>query len=232
MSEAPKSTGHSTPLAVFAASCDHGQPSKGHRSGNFQLVFETRANYNCSVNDVTVKLKEAEGGDPGAAEELFVLLYAELRRNAAGKLKRELPGQTLQPTALVHEAWIRLVGDQNLTFSSRAQFFHAASEAMRRILIDRARRKRTQRHGGRYRRVDLEGFDPAAPEADDSFLAVHEVLDKFACEYPVQAKLVKLKYFAGMTNEEVAQIMGISLSSVKNYWAFGRAWLLDEIQKR
>jgi RNA polymerase sigma factor (TIGR02999 family) len=183
------------------------------------------------VNDVTVKLNAAERGEPGAAEELFVLLYAELRRNAAAKLNRELPGQTLQPTALVHEAWIRLVGDQNPTFSSRAQFFHAASEAMRRILIDRARRKRTQRHGGRYRRVDLEWFDPAAPEADERLLVVHEVLDKFACEYPDQAKLVKLKYFAGMTNEEVAEIMGISLSTVKNYWTFGRAWLLNEIQK-
>jgi RNA polymerase sigma factor (TIGR02999 family) len=206
-------------------------PSEGEISDNIRLAFETRANYNGSVNDVTVKLQAAEGGDPGAAEELFVLLYAELRRNAAGKLKRELPGQTLQPTALVHEAWIRLVGDQNLTFSSRAQFFHAASEAMRRILIDRARRKRTQRHGGRYRRVDLEGFDLESPEVDESLLAVHEVLDKFACEYPVQAKLVKLKYFAGMTNEEIAEIMGICLTSVKNYWAFARAWFLNEIQK-
>jgi RNA polymerase sigma factor (TIGR02999 family) len=183
-----------------------------------------------NVSDITVKLEAAERGDPGAAEELFVLLYAELRRNAAGKIARELPGQTLQPTALVHEAWIRLVGDQNPTFSNRAQFFHAASEAMRRILIDRARRKRTERHGGKYRRVDLEGFDPAAPDADEHLLAVHEVVDKLASVYPVQAQLVKLKYFAGMTNEEVAEIMGISISTVKNYWTFARAWLLNEIQ--
>jgi RNA polymerase sigma factor (TIGR02999 family) len=182
------------------------------------------------VSDATVKLEAVERGDPGAAEELFVLLYAELRRNASVKMAQELPGQTLQPTALVHEAWIRLVGDQNPSFSSRAQFFHAASEAMRRILIERARRKRTERHGGRYRRVDLDGFDPAAPNADEHLLAVHEVLDKLASEHPLQAQLVKLKYFAGMTNEEVAEVMGISVSTVKNYWTFSRAWLLNEIE--
>jgi len=183
-----------------------------------------------NVNDATVKLEAVERGEPGAAEDLFVLLYAELRRNAAVKLARELPGQTLQPTALVHEAWIRLVGDQNPTFSSRAHFFHAASEAMRRILIERARRKRTERHGGRYRRVDLDGFDPAAPNADEHLLAVHEVLDKMAAEHPAEAQLVKLKYFAGMTNEEVAEVMAISVTTVKNYWTFSRAWLLNEIE--
>ena len=138
------------------------------------------------MSEATVKLEAVERGDPGAAEELFVLLYAELRRNAAVKLARELPGQTLQPTALVHEAWIRLVGDQNPGFSSRAHFFHAASEAMRRILIERARRKRTERHGGRYRRVDLDGFDPAAPNADEHLLAVLEVLDKLTSEHGSQ----------------------------------------------
>jgi len=183
-----------------------------------------------NVSEATVKLEAVGRGDPGAAEELFVLLYAELRRNAAVKLARELPGQTLQPTALVHEAWIRLVGDQKPGFSSRAHFFHAASEAMRRILIERARRKRTERHGGRYRRVDLDGFDPAAPNADEHLLAVDEVLDKLTAEHPVQAQLVKLKYFAGMTNEEVAEVMGISVSTVKNYWTFSRAWLLNEIE--
>ena len=234
MSEAPESTG---PLnAACSVRCLMRITAGRERPSEQELPvisdwYSKPERVYCDVNDVTIKLEAAERGDPKAAEELFVLLYAELRRNAAGKLKRELPGQTLQPTALVHEAWIRLVGDQNPTFSSRAHFFHAASEAMRCILIDRARRKRTQRHGGRYRRVDLEGFDPAAPEADERLLVVHEVLDKFASEYPVQAKLVKLKYFAGMTNEEVAEIMGISLSTVKNYWTFGRAWLLDEIQK-
>lgn len=183
-----------------------------------------------SVSEATIKLEAVERGDAGAAQELLVLLYAELRRNAAVKLAREPPGQTLQPTALVHEAWIRLVGDQNPGFSSRAHFFHAASEAMRRILIERARRKRTERHGGRYRRVDLDGFDPAAPNADEHLLAVHEVLDKLTSEHPVEAQVVKLKYFAGMTNEEVAEVIGISVSTVKNYWTFSRAWLLNEME--
>jgi RNA polymerase sigma factor (TIGR02999 family) len=186
--------------------------------------------FEANVSDATVKLEAVKRGEPGAAEDLFVLLYAELRRNAAVKLAHELPGQTLQPTALVHEAWLRLVGDQNPGISSRALFFHAASEAMRRILIDRARRKRTERHGGHYRRVDLDGFDPAAPNADEHLLAVHEVMDKLTSEHPVQAQVVKLRYFAGMTNEEVAEVMGISISTVKNYWTFSRAWLLNEIE--
>ncbi len=197
------------------------------KSDYFFLVVEKSEE---NVSDATVKLEAVERGDPGAAEELFVLLYAELRRNASVKMAQELPGQTLQPTALVHEAWIRLVGDQNPSFSNRAHFFHAASEAMRRILIERARRKRTERRGGHYRRVDLDGFDPAAPNADEHLMAVHEVLDKLASEHPLQAQLVKLKYFAGMTNEEVAEVMGISVSTVKNYWTFSRAWLLNEIE--
>ena len=195
-----------------------------------RLVFLRYRDIQNNVSDATVKLDAVERGEPGAAEDLFVLLYAELRRNAAVKLAQELPGQTLQPTALVHEAWIRLVGDQNPGFSSRAHFFHAASDAMRRILIERARRKRTERHGGSYRRMDLDGFDPAAPNTDENLLAVHEVLDKLTSEHPVQAQLVKLKYFAGMTNEEVAEVMGISVSTVKNYWTFSRAWLLNEIE--
>jgi len=220
--------------------CSCKSPSAGQKSSaaSFRVAFHDKSDYlffvvdksEANVSDATVKLEAVQRGDPRAAEELFVLLYAELRRNAAAKLARELPGQTLQPTALVHEAWIRLVGDQNPNFSTRAHFFHAASEAMRRILIERARRKRTERHGGRYRRVDLDGFDPAATNADEQLLAVHEVLDKMASEHPAQAQLVKLKYFAGMTNEEVAEVMGISVSTVKNYWTFSRAWLLNEIE--
>jgi len=169
-------------------------------------------------------------GDSQAAEELLVLVYNELRRLAASKLALEAPGQTLQPTALVHEAWLRLVGDPAPSFRDREHFFRASAEAMRRILIDRARRKQTIRHGGEYQRVDLEGFDPAAPAADNQLLAVNEALDKFAVEHPVQAELVKLRYFAGLTNEEAAQVIGISVSTAKNYWTFARAWLLNEIQ--
>ncbi|MCI0745827.1 MAG: ECF-type sigma factor, partial [Verrucomicrobia subdivision 3 bacterium] len=139
-------------------------------------------------------------------------------------------GQTLQPTALVHEAWLRLVGDRTPSFKNREHFFRASAEAMRRILIDRARRKHTQRHGGGYRRIDLEGFDLAAPASDDQLLAVNEALEKLALEHPVQADLVKLRYFAGLTNEEVSEVMGISVSTAKNYWTFSRAWLLNEIE--
>ena len=182
------------------------------------------------MSDATVMLAAIERGDPQAAEQLLVLVYDELRRLATSKLAQEAPGQTLQPTALVHEAWLRLVGDQNPSFNDRTHFFRASAEAMRRILIDRARRKKTQRHGGDYQRVNFEDFDLAAPSADDQLLAINEALDKLALEHPVQAELVKLRYFAGLTNEEVSQVLGISLSTTKNYWTFSRAWLLDEIE--
>ena len=182
-----------------------------------------------NMSDATVMLAAIKAGDSKAAEELLVLVYDELRRLAASKLAHEAPGQTLQPTALVHEAWLRLVGDQSRSFNDREHFFRAFAEAMRRILIDRARRKHTQRHGGQYQRVDFVGFDLAAPAADDQLLAVNEALDKLALEHPVQAELVKLRYFAGLTNEEVSQVLGISLSTAKNYWTFARAWLLNEM---
>ena len=182
--------------------------------------------------DATVVLAAIAEGDRGAAEQLLVPVYDELRRLAASKLAHEAPGQTLQPTALVHEAWLRLIGDQNPSFNDRTHFFRASAEAMRRILIDRARRKKAQRHGGGFQRVafDLEDFDVAAPSADEQLLAMNEALDRFVLEHPVQADLVKLRYFAGLTNEEVAEVLGVSLSTVKNYWAFSRAWLLSEME--
>jgi RNA polymerase sigma factor (TIGR02999 family) len=182
------------------------------------------------MSDATVMLAAIGAGDPKAAEQLLVLVYDELRHLASSKLAQEAPGQTLQPTALVHEAWLRLVGDRNPSFKDREHFFRASAEAMRRILIDRARRKQTNRHGGGYQRVDLEGFDLAGPAVDDQLLGLNEALDKFALEHPVQAELVKLRYFAGLTNEEVSQVLGISLSTAKNYWTFSRAWLLNEIE--
>jgi RNA polymerase sigma factor (TIGR02999 family) len=197
--------------------------------GTIRLGYSRNLTFQGNVSDATVMLAAVERGDPKAAEELLVLVYDELRRIAAFKMAHESPGQTLQPTALVHEAWMRLVGNESPTFNNRAHFFHTASEAMRRILIDRARRKRTERHGGGHLRVEFDGFDPAAPSADDQLLAVHEAVDKLALEHPVQAQLVKLKYFAGMTNEEVSEVMGVSVATVKNYWTFSRAWLLDEI---
>jgi RNA polymerase sigma factor (TIGR02999 family) len=183
-----------------------------------------------SMGDATVMLAAIEAGDPNVAERLLVLVYDELRRLAASKLAQEAPGQTLQPTALVHEAWLRLAGGQAASFKDRVHFFRACAEAMRHILIDRARRKRTQRHGGGYQRVDLEGFDLAVPAVEEQLLAVNEALDKLAVEHPVQAELVKLRYFAGLTNEEVAEVLGISVSTAKNYWTFSRAWLLNEIE--
>ena len=182
------------------------------------------------MSDATIMLAAIEAGEPNAAEQLLVLVYDELRRLAASKLALEVPGQTLQPTALVHEAWLRLVGDANPSFKDRKHFFCASAEAMRHILIDRARRKRTKRHGGDYQRIDFEELDLAAPSADAQLLAVNEALEKLTLEHPVQAQVVKLRYFGGMTNEEVAEVLGISVSTVKNYWTFSRAWLLNEIE--
>ena len=182
------------------------------------------------MSDATVMLAGVERGDRKAAEDLLVLVYDELRRIAALKLAHEAPGQTLQPTALVHEAWMRLAGCESSNFNDRAHFFRTAAEAMRRILIDRARRRQTKRHGAGFQRVELDKFEPAAPEKDYQLLALHDALDKLALKHPLQAELVKLRYFVGMTNEEVARLMGISVSTAKNYWAFSRAWLLNEIE--
>jgi RNA polymerase sigma factor (TIGR02999 family) len=185
-----------------------------------------------NMSDATQLLTAVEQGEPLAAEKLLDLVYEELRRLAAIKMASAAPGHTLQPTALVHEAWLRLVGDRNPTFKDHAHFFRAAAEAMRHILIDRARRKQSKRHGGDYERVDWEGFELAAESADDQLLAVDEALEKLARAYPLQADLVKLRYFAGMTNEEVAEALGISVSTAKNYWTFSRTWLLHEIEDK
>ena len=182
------------------------------------------------MSDATVLLAAVEQGDSKAAGELLELVYDELRHLASARMAQQAPGQTLQPTALVHEAWLRLVGDKNPTFRNSTHFFAAAAEAMRHILIDRARRKQTERHGGRFERVEFEEFEIAAPSPDDELLAVHEVLDAFSVEYPVQAELVKLRYFAGMSNEEASQVLGISLSTLNNYWNFSRAWLFKQIR--
>ena len=182
------------------------------------------------MSEATLLLNAVEQGDPKAAEKLLELLYEELRLLAASKMAREAPGQTLQPTALVHEAWLRLVASQNPTFENRAHFFSAAAQAMRRILIDRARRKLRIRHGGELDRVDVEGQELAAPAADEQLLAVHEALDNLAKDHPVQAEVVKLRYFVGMTNEETAEILGVSVATVKNYWIFARTWIFNEIK--
>jgi RNA polymerase sigma factor (TIGR02999 family) len=185
------------------------------------------------LSDVTRILESIEHGDPKAADELLPLLYEELRKLAVSKMARESPNQTLQPTALVHEAWLRLVGDENPQFANRAHFFAAAAEAMRRILIDRARRKHALRHGGGQQRVDMEGvLEVAAPADDDELLAVNEALDKLAVQNQSEAELVKLRYFVGMTLEEAAEALGISARTADNYWAHARAWLFREIKSQ
>src|SRR5207253_3080082 len=158
------------------------------------------------MSDVTRILDRAQQGDPNAAEELLPLVYEELRKLAAHRMANEAAGHTLQPTALVHEAWLRLVGnDARVQFQNRAHFFGAAAEAMRRILIDRARRKRAVRHGGGQRRVDIQEVDLASITDDDQLLAVSDALDQLAVEHKVEAELVKLRYFIGLTIDEAAE---------------------------
>lgn len=185
------------------------------------------------MNDVTRILSAMEQGDAKAADELLPMVYQELRRLAGYRMANEAPGQTLQPTALVHEAWLRVTGGENKKWDGRGHFFAAAAEAMRRILIDNARRKRALRHGGGQRRADAEDLDRvAAPAQDDELLAVDEALEKFAGQDRQKAELVKLRYFAGMTIGEAAEVMGISEPTAKRWWAFARAWLYREMQGR
>jgi RNA polymerase sigma factor (TIGR02999 family) len=181
------------------------------------------------VSDVTRVIEAAQRGDPKAADELLPLVYQELRKLAASRMANEAAGNTLQPTALVHEAWLRLVGKDNPEFSGRAHFFAAAAEAMRRILIDRARSKRAVRHGGGQVRVDIQPLDLAFPGTDDQLLAVNEALEKLAAQDPFEAELVKLRYFVGLTVEEAASVLNISARTARNYWAHARTWLYREI---
>lgn len=179
------------------------------------------------VSDVTRLLNALQQGDSAAADELLPLVYAELRRVAALKMAHERPGQTLQPTALVHEAWLRL-GDG--VFANRAHFFSAAAEAMRRILVERARRKHRQKRGGGAEHVDIDEIEIAAPVADDEeLLAVHEALDRLATDDARKAELVKLRYFVGLSFEEAAEILGVSVPTAHRDWAYARAWLHQEI---
>jgi len=182
------------------------------------------------VSEVTLILQRAQDGDPKAAEELLPLVYEELRKLAAARMARENPDQTLQPTALVHEAWLRLVGSdkENIKWNGRAHFFGAAAEAMRRILVDRARRKSAIRHGAGLQRMDLQDVD-IAEATDEQLLAVNDALEKLAAQDQTKAELVKLRYFAGLTLEEAAQALGISEPTAKRYWTFAKAWLHREI---
>lgn len=183
------------------------------------------------MGDITLILQRLEQGDSNAGQQLFNIVYKELRKIAASKMAREFDGHTLQPTALVHEAWLRLGSDEQPNWQNRAHFFGAAAKAMRRILIASARRRHAVRHGGGLERVNVEILEqlPAA-NIDAQFLALDEALEKLAKADPRKAELVKLRYFTGMTIDEAARLLGISAPTAKRWWAYARAWLHREIR--
>jgi len=183
------------------------------------------------MSDVTHILNAIEAGDARAADKLLPLVYEELRLLAAQKLSREPPGQTLQATALVHEAYIRLVGAEAQDWKSRGHFFAAAAEAMRRIMVENARRKQRLKRSGRFHKVDLGEADIAIDKAVDDLIALDEALTKLTLEDPVKANLVKLRYFAGLTEEQAAKVLEISRATASRYWSYVRAWLLHEMSE-
>ena len=207
----------------------------GH--ANFNLGFSRLDRYllmsRINMSDVTQILHAIEQGDAQAAHELLPLVYQELRRLAAHKMAGESPGHTLQPTALVHEAYLRLVGpEQARKWDGRAHFFGAAAEAMRRILVESARRKQRLRHGGQLDRVDLDAVELPLPMPDDDLLALDEALDRLATVDTRAAEVVKLCFFVGLTQEEAARELGVSLATAERVWGFARAWLLREVKKK
>jgi RNA polymerase sigma factor (TIGR02999 family) len=189
------------------------------------------------MNEVTRILAALAQGERQAADQLLPLVYNELRQLAAQKLAQETPGQTLQPTALVHEAYLRLTGSDDASapreqhWNSRGHFFAAAAEAMRRILIDQARQKQSQRRGGGRKRHSLDDVQLVAPELSPDVLALNEALERFAQVDPVKAELVKLRYFAGLSLPQVAEVLGISRTTADRYWSYARAWLHAELKK-
>jgi RNA polymerase sigma factor (TIGR02999 family) len=183
------------------------------------------------MNDVTRILSAVEHGDTQAAEQLLPLVYDELRKLAAQRLAQEKPGQTLQATALVHEAYLRLVDDnRDQRWDSHGHFFAAAAEAMRRILVERARRKRTVKRGGQRQRQDVDDVEIVAASPTEDLLALDEALTRLAAEDPSKADLVKLRYFAGLSIEDAARALGISTATAKRRWAYARAWLFRQIE--
>jgi RNA polymerase sigma factor (TIGR02999 family) len=181
------------------------------------------------MSEISMILERIQKGDRAAAEALLPLVYDELRRLAAARLAQESPGNTLDATALVHEAYLRLVGD--VQFADRQHFFRVAAEAMRRILIDQARRKRRIKHGGQRERVQLSDVELAADTPAEQLLALDEALDRFATLDPVKAELVKLRYFAGMSEDEAAAALGISRATASRYWTYARAWLINALDE-
>ena len=197
------------------------------------LAFPALSSQTRVVSGITHILGRLEQGDAKAAEELLPLVYDELRRLAASKMANEAPGHTLQPTALVHEAWLRLGGSEAPSFQNRAHYFGAAAEAMRRILIERARRRLAAKRGGGTAPVELDEIEIPSPMADDDrLLALNEALEKLAALDPRKAELVKLRYFVGMSFDEAATALGIAVPTAKQWWAYARAWLTVELRAR
>lgn len=182
-----------------------------------------------NVSDVTRLIQAVERGEPQAAGDLLPLVYEELRKLAAHKMANEAAGHTLQPTALVHEAWLRLVGGEPQNWNGRGHFFAAAAEAMRRILIDNARRRQARRHGGGLERADVDAIELAAPAGDERVLAVNEALERFEGVDREAAELVKLRCFVGMNMPEAAEALNLPLRSAERLWAYARAWLRREM---
>jgi RNA polymerase sigma factor (TIGR02999 family) len=184
------------------------------------------------VSDVTRLLEAAHQGDLTAADQLLPLVYEELRQLAAQKMAREGPGHTLQPTALVHEAWLRLTGNDNQRWDGRGHFFGAAAEAMRRILIDRARRKQAERHGGGEVPLAIHQVEIAAPVLDEDWLLLNEALEKLEMRDKQKAQFIKLRYFVGLTLEQAAEALGISVPTASRWWSYSRAWLAEAIESQ
>jgi len=187
--------------------------------------------YSSGVNKVTRILDRVQQGDSRAVDELIPLVYEELRRLAAMKMAREQFGQTLQPTALVHEAYLRLLGQEKQAWQNSRHFFSAAAEAMRRILVERARHKARQRHGGEMQRLDIERIDVASQDDEKTLLFVNDALERLSAKDPVCAELINLRFFAGMANHEAARLLGLSERTAKRNWAYARAWLAKEIPR-
>lgn len=182
------------------------------------------------MGDITYVLQAIGRGEGHAADELLPLVYEELRRLAGTRMAREIAGQTLQPTALVHEAWLRLVSDGEKSWQNRAHFFGAAAEAMRRILIENARRKSRLKRGGNFSRLDIDSVDLAETTAEDKILLIDEALEKLQSENPERARVVVMKFFGGLTNQEVADSLGVTERTVERQWAYAKAWIFQCIQ--
>jgi RNA polymerase sigma factor (TIGR02999 family) len=224
-------SGAARKFPVTLTSSDGENFPAGRPDCRFRGRLGSSGGYGRGVNEITRQLEGIAGGDKGAGERLIELVYTELRRMAAQRLSANHANQTLQPTALVHEVWLRLGGEELRGWNNRGHFFAAAATAMRSILVDHARHRQALRHGGGQERVALDHIELADGSAcDEQVLAVHEVLEKFAAEEPQKAELVKLRYFAGLSVEESAQVLGVSEATIHRWWVYSRAWLGREIK--